>query len=98
MVSPGHKSRYNSTDALRRHSATRCAGLNWRWGDWDVGLNAAMRIVSDCQDRAMLLMQIAREYPALKDRATYVAEEWLLVAAIAARLPEERVQSADQMM
>ena len=46
----------------------------------------------------MLLMQIAREYPALKDRATYVAQEWLVIAAIAAWLPRDRAQPADQIM
>jgi len=39
-----------------------------------------MRIVSDCQDRALLLLQIARENPQFKAHAVYLAREWLDIA------------------
>lgn len=42
-----------------------------------------MRIASNCRDRALLLLQIAQECPQFKERATYLAHEWVVVAAIA---------------
>jgi hypothetical protein len=41
-----------------------------------------MRIVSNCQDRALVLLQVAREYPQFEERANYIAHEWLAVAAL----------------
>ena len=41
-----------------------------------------MRIVSQCQDSALLLLQIARENPQFEEQATYLASEWLAIAAI----------------
>jgi hypothetical protein len=45
-----------------------------------------MRIASLCQDRALLLFQIARESPQFEAQATYLAHEWLVVAALRIRL------------
>jgi hypothetical protein len=41
-----------------------------------------MHIVRGCQDHALVLLQIAREHPDLKDEATYLAHEWLAAAAV----------------
>jgi hypothetical protein len=41
-----------------------------------------MRIASQCQDHALLLLQIARENPQFEAQATYLAREWLAVAAM----------------
>ena len=45
-----------------------------------------MRIVRNCQDRALLLLQIAGENPEFKDQADFLAREWLGVAAMRIRL------------
>ena len=41
-----------------------------------------MRIVSNCQDRALVLLEIARENPEFEEQATYLANEWLAIAAL----------------
>jgi hypothetical protein len=41
-----------------------------------------MRIVSKCQDRALVLLQVAREHPQFKEQVTYLAREWLAIAAV----------------
>jgi hypothetical protein len=41
-----------------------------------------MRIVSNCQDRALVLLQIAKENPLFEERAIYLAREWLAFAAL----------------
>jgi hypothetical protein len=41
-----------------------------------------MRIASQCQDRALLLLQIAQECPEFREQAVYLAREWLDVAAV----------------
>ena len=41
-----------------------------------------MRIVNNCQDRALVLLQIARESPEFEAQAAYLAQEWLAVAAL----------------
>jgi hypothetical protein len=41
-----------------------------------------MRIVSNCQDRALLLLQIAQENPQFEEQAAYLARERLAVAAM----------------
>lgn len=45
-----------------------------------------MRIVSNCQDRALLLLQIAQENPQFEEQATYLAHEWLGIADMRIRL------------
>jgi hypothetical protein len=51
-------------------------------GTGDDGLGPQMRIARQCQDRALLLLQIAQECPEFRDRAVYLAHEWLDVAAL----------------
>ena len=41
-----------------------------------------MRIVRHCQDRALLLLQIARENPEFEAQATWLAHNWLTIADI----------------
>jgi hypothetical protein len=41
-----------------------------------------MRIASQCQDRALLLLQVAKECPQFKEQADFLACEWLLIAAM----------------
>jgi hypothetical protein len=41
-----------------------------------------MRIVSQCQDRALVLLQIARENPQFEEQAAFLAREWLAIAAL----------------
>ena len=41
-----------------------------------------MRIVNGCQDRALVLLQIARENPQFEEQAAYLAHEWLAIAAL----------------
>ncbi len=45
-------------------------------------LRLQLRIVSNCQDRALLLLQMARENPQFEEQAAYLAREWLDIAAI----------------
>jgi hypothetical protein len=39
-----------------------------------------MRIVNNCRDRALLLLQIAHECLEIEERATFLAQEWLVAA------------------
>jgi hypothetical protein len=41
-----------------------------------------MRTANHCQDRVLLLLQVAEECPRLRERAEFIASEWLLIAAI----------------
>jgi hypothetical protein len=41
-----------------------------------------MQIVSNCQNRALVLLQIAKECPEFREQAFYLAREWLDVAAV----------------
>jgi hypothetical protein len=41
-----------------------------------------MRIVSNCQHRALVLLQVARENPQFEKLATYLARERLAIAAL----------------
>jgi hypothetical protein len=41
-----------------------------------------MRIASHCQDHALVLLQVAQECPEFKERAEFLAREWLNIAAI----------------
>lgn len=65
-----------------------------RGGRW----RSQMRIASNCQDRALLLLQIARENPQFEEQATYLAHEWLAVATMQislglAKPPEKEVRA-----
>jgi hypothetical protein len=57
-----------------------------------------MRIVNQCQDRALLLLQIARENPQFKEQAAFLAREYLAIAALRVSLglavrPEKQVRA-----
>jgi hypothetical protein len=41
-----------------------------------------MRIARQCQERALLLLQVAQECPQFKEQADYLAWEWLAIAHI----------------
>jgi hypothetical protein len=41
-----------------------------------------MQIVSHCQHRALLFLQMAKECPEFRDQAFFMAREWLDVAAV----------------
>jgi hypothetical protein len=41
-----------------------------------------MRIARECQDRALLLLQIAQENPRFEEQAAFLAREWLAIAAM----------------
>jgi hypothetical protein len=41
-----------------------------------------MHIASRCEQRALLLLQIAQECPEFREQAIYIAREWLNVAAL----------------
>jgi hypothetical protein len=43
-------------------------------------------MVHKCQDRALLLLQIAQDCPTFAEQASFLAREWLTVAGIAGRL------------
>jgi hypothetical protein len=53
-------------------------------------LRPQMRIASHCQDRALLLLQVAKECPQFKEQADYLAREWLLIAAMRIELAKIR--------
>jgi hypothetical protein len=53
-----------------------------------------MRIASHCQDRALLLLQVARECPQFKEQADYLAHEWLILAAM--RIDLARIRQAEK--
>jgi hypothetical protein len=41
-----------------------------------------MQIANRCQQRALFFLQIAKECPAFREQAFYLAREWLDVAAV----------------
>ena len=49
-----------------------------------------MHIASHCQDRALLLLQVAKECPQFKEQADYLAREWLFIAAMRIELAKIR--------
>jgi hypothetical protein len=49
---------------------------------WGATNGPAMQIVSHCQQRALFFLQIAKECPAFREQAFYMAREWLDVAAV----------------
>jgi hypothetical protein len=53
-----------------------------------------MRIASHCQDRALLLLQVAQECPQFEEQAEFLASEWLLIAAL--RIDLERSSQVDK--
>jgi hypothetical protein len=50
-----------------------------------------MRIASQCQDRALLLLQVAQDCPEFKEQADYLAHEWLVIAAMRINLARMRL-------
>jgi hypothetical protein len=57
-----------------------------------------MRIASQCQERALLLLQIAQECPQFREQAVYLAHEWLDAAALWTSFLDliERVEQNDR--
>jgi hypothetical protein len=53
-----------------------------------------MHIASHCQDRALLLLQVAQECPQFKELAGFLAHEWLVLAAM--RIDLARVRQAEK--
>jgi hypothetical protein len=53
-----------------------------------------MRIASHCQDRALLLLQVAEECPQFRELANYLAHEWLALAAM--RIDLARIRQAEK--
>jgi hypothetical protein len=53
-----------------------------------------MRIARHCQDRALLLLQIARENPQFEEQAAFLAREWLVVAAL--RISSGRIERPEK--
>jgi hypothetical protein len=53
-----------------------------------------MRIASHCQDRALLLLQVAQECPQFKELAGFLAHEWLVLAAM--RIDLARIRQAEK--
>jgi hypothetical protein len=53
-----------------------------------------MRIASRCQDRALLLLQLAQECPQFKEQAEYLAQNWLVIAAL--RISLGKISQADE--
>jgi hypothetical protein len=49
-----------------------------------------MRIASHCQDRALLLLQVAEECPQFKEQAEFLASEWLLISGLRIDLASKR--------
>jgi hypothetical protein len=41
-----------------------------------------VRIANQCQQRALLLLQIAQECPQFREQAIFIAREWLNIAAL----------------
>jgi hypothetical protein len=57
-----------------------------------------MRIVDKCHDRALLLLQIARENPQFEEQAAYLVRDWLTIASLRISLglverPEKEVRT-----
>jgi hypothetical protein len=53
-----------------------------------------MRIASHCQNRALLLLQVAQECPQFKEQADYLAHEWLVLSAM--RIDLARIRQAER--
>jgi hypothetical protein len=53
-----------------------------------------MRIASHCQDRALLLLQVAQECPQFRELADFLAHEWLVLAAM--RIDLTRIRQAEK--
>ena len=62
----------------------------------DASVPKMRRIGSKCQDRALLLLQIAQECPGFREQATHLAREWLSIAAVADRLSGRNGQAEGQ--
>ena len=56
-----------------------------------------MKIVGHCQDRALLLLQVAQECPQFKERAAYLAQEWLVAAAIVDELGLDKAARKERL-
>jgi hypothetical protein len=58
-----------------------------------------MRIASQCQERALLLLQIAKECPEIRDQAVHLAREWLDVAALRLSCLDliDRIENGDRV-
>jgi len=41
-----------------------------------------VRIANQCQQRALLLLQIAQECPQFREQAIFIEREWLNIAAL----------------
>ena len=41
-----------------------------------------MQLTNECRSRALVLMELAKEAPELKDQLLYVAQKWLTLAAL----------------
>jgi hypothetical protein len=41
-----------------------------------------VRIANQCQQRALLLLQVAQECPQFREQAIFIAREWLNIAAL----------------
>jgi hypothetical protein len=57
-------------------------------------LTLKMHIASYCQDRALLLLQVAEECPQFRELADYLAHEWLVIAAVRTGLA--RIEQAEK--
>jgi hypothetical protein len=55
-----------------------------------------MRTASNCQNRALLLLQIAQECPQFKERAFYLAHDWITAATIADELGLDQTVRKDR--
>jgi len=54
------------------------AVCDWRYGSMEYHqLENHMKFADECQRRALLLMEIAREAPDFEAQALFVAEQWL---------------------
>lgn len=57
-------------------------------------LRLKMHTANHCQNRALLLLQVAKECPQVREQAEYLAREWLLIAAL--RVDLERSRQVDK--
>jgi hypothetical protein len=53
-----------------------------------------MRIASHCQDHALVLLQVAQECPEFKEKAEFLAREWLAIAAL--RIDLARIRQPEE--
>jgi hypothetical protein len=56
----------------------------------DDRLRPQMRIASQCQDHALVLLQVAQECPQFKDQAEFLARELLTIATLRIDLARTR--------